>query len=95
MNTSFHWLSLPILEVLCVIRMYRDDSCAHSTQKTAGNVKVNVGIDEELKMILDLDPDIIDLGSSLTKPVDILSGFPPFSGGWAKIFLKIQLPVLT
>lgn len=62
--------------------MYQEDSCAHSTQKTAGNVRVNVGIDEELRMILELDPDIIDLGSTLTKPVDILSGFPPFSGGW-------------
>lgn len=64
--------------------MYQEDWSACSIQKTAGNVKVNVGIDEELRMILELDPDIIDLGSSLTKPVDILSGFPPFPGGWGR-----------
>lgn len=52
-------------------------------QQQSGNVRVNVGIDEDLRMILELDPDIIDLGSSLTKPVDILSGFPPFPGGLA------------
>lgn len=62
---------------------HQQPPCSCDIEKTGGNVTVNVGIDEELRMILELDPDIIDLGSSLTKPVNILSGFLPFSGGLA------------
>lgn len=61
------------------------------TQKSSSNVRVNVGIDEELRMILELDPEIIDLGSSLTKPVNILCGFPPFSAGLVLVDDKIIL----
>lgn len=62
----------------------QQQSCSCGTENAMGNVTVNVGIDEELRMILELDPDIIDLGSSLTKPVNILSGFLPNSGGLGK-----------
>lgn len=44
------------------------------------SVKVTVGIDEDLKMILEMDPSIVDLGGT---PVDDKNFFrlPPLTGG--------------
>lgn len=52
------------------------------------NLRVHLGIDEDLKMILEMDPSIIDLGiqnvqeynTNLTYPKVI--GLPPKSGGY-------------
>lgn len=46
------------------------------------SIKVTVGIDEDLKMILEMDPSIVDLGGT---PVDVddrkLFRLPPLTGG--------------
>lgn len=52
------------------------------------NVRVNLGIDEDLRMILEMDPSIIDLGNASLQDygppnqVDIIRGLPPKSGGY-------------
>lgn len=45
------------------------------------NIQVMVGIDEDLKMILEMDPEIVDLGG-LEKPTaePKVMGLPPLSG---------------
>lgn len=46
-------------------------------------VKVQVGIDDDLQMILDLDPSIVDLGSTPTITItdQTVTGLPPITGG--------------
>lgn len=44
-------------------------------------VKISVGIDDDLQMILDLDPGIVDLGSTPTTEPKIV-GLPPLAGGY-------------
>lgn len=52
------------------------------------NVRVNLGIDEDLRMILEMDPSIIDVGNTNLQDygppnqVDIIRGLPPKSGGY-------------
>lgn len=50
------------------------------------NVRVNLGIDEDLRMILDMDPSIIDLGNTNMQeyaPVNnAVAGLPPRFGGY-------------
>lgn len=47
------------------------------------SIKVTVGIDEDLKMILEMDPSIVDLGGTPTVEVDDRKFFrlPPITGG--------------
>lgn len=50
------------------------------------NLRVHLGIDEDLKMILEMDPSIIDLGVPNVqeynpKPTKVV-GLPPKSGGY-------------
>lgn len=46
-----------------------------------GMVKVTVGIDEDLRLILEMDPSIVDLdGQWAHQPTRVL-GLPPISGG--------------
>lgn len=47
------------------------------------NIKVTVGIDEDLKMILEMDPSIVDLGGTPTVEVDDRKFYrlPPSTGG--------------
>lgn len=47
------------------------------------NIKVTVGIDEDLKMILEMDPSIVDLGGTPTAEVDDRQFYrlPPLTGG--------------
>lgn len=49
----------------------------------SANVRVNVGIDKDLEMILEMDPSIVDLGDigagDTTEPRVV--GLPPLSGG--------------
>lgn len=49
----------------------------------SANVRVNVGIDKDLEMILEMDPSIVDLGDigagETTEPRVV--GLPPLSGG--------------
>lgn len=63
---------------------------AHDSNKPMRNVRVNLGIDEDLQMILEMDPSIIDLGISSNvqdypspKEPDKIIGRPPKSGGYA------------
>lgn len=55
------------------------------------NVRVNLGIDEDLRMILEMDPSIIDLGNASLQDygppnqVDIMRGLPPKSGGYVGV----------
>lgn len=45
-------------------------------------IKVNVGIDEDLKMILEMDPSIVNLDDDDNNSDDpIILGLPPISGG--------------
>lgn len=54
-----------------------------SLEETNDNqgVKVTVGIDDDLQMILEMDPSIVDLGSTPTAPDTIVVGLPPLTGG--------------
>ncbi|XP_018332309.1 transcription factor EC [Agrilus planipennis] len=58
-----------------------------STYNQMKNVRVNLGIDEDLQMILEMDPSIIDLGAAtvedypIPKAPDKVTGLPPKSGG--------------
>lgn len=47
------------------------------------SIKVTVGIDEDLKMILEMDPSIVDLGGTPTVEVNDRNFFhlPPITGG--------------
>ncbi|KAH8414971.1 hypothetical protein KR009_006193 [Drosophila setifemur] len=46
------------------------------------NIRVTVGIDKDLEMILDMDPSIVDLGDiSLETTEPRIAGLPPLSGG--------------
>lgn len=46
-----------------------------------GMVKVTVGIDEDLRLILEMDPSIVDLGGQWAQPSTRVLGLPPISGG--------------
>lgn len=48
------------------------------------SVKVTVGIDEDLRMILDMDPSIVDLGETPIAEEPKVLGLPPTSGGYLK-----------
>ncbi len=54
------------------------------TDMSMKSIKVTVGIDEDLKMILEMDPSIVDLGGTPTY-VDVddrnFSRLPPLTGG--------------
>lgn len=58
------------------------------------NVRVSLGIDEDLRMILEMDPSIIDLGNTNVEDyspqnyLHVLSGLPPKSGGYVDITNK-------
>lgn len=45
------------------------------------SIKVTVGIDEDLKMILEMDPSIVDLGGRPTVDDRKFFGLPPITGG--------------
>lgn len=45
------------------------------------SIKVTVGIDEDLKMILEMDPSIVDLGGTTVEEPKII-GLPPITGGY-------------
>lgn len=51
-------------------------------------VKVQVGIDDDLQMILDLDPSIVDMGSTPTITISdqTVTGLPPITGGYVLFF---------
>lgn len=59
------------------------------------NIKVTVGIDEDLKMILEMDPSIVDLCSdiigctpaNLARPDARKIGLPPISGGYVDWYI--------
>lgn len=55
-------------------------------KQSEGNVRVTVGIDKDLEMILEMDPSIVDLGDiAVTEPVEPkVIGLPPSTGGWVK-----------
>lgn len=53
----------------------------NESKEVKKNIQVMVGIDEDLKMILEMDPEIVDLGG-LEKPAaePKVMGLPPLSG---------------
>ncbi|KAF5289561.1 hypothetical protein FQA39_LY15008 [Lamprigera yunnana] len=61
----------------------------HHVGEKMGNVRVNLGIDEDLQMILEMDPSIIDYGNTsnlenypaLKLATDHVTGRPPKTGG--------------
>lgn len=59
------------------------DSLPPLEDATPETVKVQVGIDDDLQMILDLDPSIVDLGSTPTITItdQTVTGLPPITGG--------------
>ncbi|TDG38861.1 hypothetical protein AWZ03_014717 [Drosophila navojoa] len=52
-------------------------------EKSTTNIRVSVGIDKDLEMILEMDPSIVDLGDITVKePTDTrVFGLPPLTGG--------------
>lgn len=57
-----------------------DDELNFIDEKEMTNIKVTVGIDEDLKMILEMDPSIMDLGDGNLDQPKVL-GLPPITGG--------------
>ncbi|XP_017155616.1 microphthalmia-associated transcription factor isoform X1 [Drosophila miranda] len=58
----------------------RRDGQTKSTATT--NIRVTVGIDKDLEMILEMDPSIVDLGDISTETTEPrIVGLPPLSGG--------------
>lgn len=56
------------------------ENCSFDDDKEMTNIKVTVGIDEDLKMILEMDPSIMDLGDgNIDQPMVL--GLPPITGG--------------
>ncbi|XP_032597864.1 microphthalmia-associated transcription factor isoform X1 [Drosophila grimshawi] len=58
-------------------------SVSHNEVKHTTNIRVNVGIDKDLEMILEMDPSIVDLGDigvNETTETRIV-GLPPLTGG--------------
>lgn len=59
-----------------------------TNEATVRNVRVSLGIDEDLRMILEMDPSIIDVGNANLQnygppnQVDVIRGLPPKSGGY-------------
>lgn len=52
------------------------------TKEMKKNIQVMVGIDEDLKMILEMDPEIVDLGNVAKTTADPkVLGLPPLTGG--------------
>lgn len=56
------------------------ENCSFDDDKEMTNIKVTVGIDEDLKMILEMDPSIMDLGDGNVDQPMVL-GLPPITGG--------------
>lgn len=72
-------------------RDVRDTSFTKKSPNQMRNLRVHFGIDEDLRMILEMDPSIIDLGVSniqdySPKPTRVV-GLPPKSGGYV-IYIK-------
>lgn len=63
------------------------------------NLRVHFGIDEDLKLILDMDPSIIDLGVPNMKDyfpkTHRVVGLPPKSGGYVYFLKIVRVLVLT
>lgn len=61
------------------------------SNSTMRNVRVSLGIDEDLRMILEMDPSIIDLGNTNVEDYSpqnyrhVLPGLPPKSGGYVDL----------
>lgn len=63
-----------------------ESSFSNNSDTQMRNLRVHFGIDEDLKMILEMDPSIIDLGVPNVqdynpKPARVV-GLPPKSGGY-------------
>lgn len=58
----------------------QEDQLIFDDEKEMTNIKVTVGIDEDLKMILEMDPSIMDLGDGNLDQPKVL-GLPPITGG--------------
>ncbi|XP_017489039.1 PREDICTED: uncharacterized protein LOC108377289 isoform X1 [Rhagoletis zephyria] len=58
-------------------------SSNNNTAESDCNIRVTVGIDKDLEMILEMDPSIVDLGDiAVTEPVEPrVVGLPPSTGG--------------
>lgn len=57
-----------------------EQTIGFNDEKEMKNIKVTVGIDEDLKMILEMDPSIMDLGDGNLDQPKVL-GLPPITGG--------------
>ncbi|KAH8403614.1 hypothetical protein KR222_009338 [Zaprionus bogoriensis] len=55
----------------------------NTTMTNSTNIRVNVGIDKDLEMILEMDPSIVDLSDIATRDTTEprILGLPPLSGG--------------
>lgn len=65
--------------------MMTNDASTLVSAASGGMVKVTVGIDEDLRLILEMDPSIVDLGGQWTHALDRqparVLGLPPITGG--------------
>lgn len=74
-NENSNDSSIPSLEDIV-----RPES-GQSVKVTLLKAPPTVGIDEDLQMILDLDPGIVDLGSTSSTTEPKITGLPPPTGG--------------
>jgi hypothetical protein len=86
-STSMKYFGLPSIRQLFGSRQQRRNNRIHdsangpeSTGDCSPNVRVMVGIDEDLEMILDMDPTIVDMGVQPDEGPKIC-GLPPINGG--------------
>lgn len=63
----------------------RNTATTSTFQPPMTSIKVTVGIDEDLKMILEMDPSIVDLGGTTVEEPKIC-GLPPITGGYGFFF---------
>lgn len=79
-----------------------DETSSGGTNSFAySDIKVTVGIDEDLKMILEMDPSIVDLGADIIgcTPTSLIHpysndmrkiGLPPISGGYVRPAIRLH-----
>lgn len=86
-NDDHRGMSSSILDGSCKVQQqqqqleYGGEAMQHRNDENMTNIKVTVGIDEDLKMILEMDPSIVDLGGTPTASEPKVLGLPPISGG--------------
>lgn len=79
MNSS----SAPVCSVGSLLSVNDLNRYQQSTSENVSSVRVNLGLDADVKMILEMDPTIVNIGFDNINDVcnGKISGLPPKTGG--------------